>query len=197
MQIQVLGTSLTQMSAPQAPVPVQTQVRRSEVYLPDCIQFFNLSLNASITSFCLFAHITDNNEDAFQCRAQQRSKVCVANMNGLFSVSLSAVFVNIIFLYTLHCRMLEQLRKQQGSVLHPNYSAPFHSVEDTLHRLLPYHLYQGTANSSQDYQRGNEHPQFQCSIFMPFLLYFFVLMEHFGSFVSQWMMNLRRSPASC
>ncbi|XP_068441187.1 BRD4-interacting chromatin-remodeling complex-associated protein isoform X2 [Clinocottus analis] len=53
-------------------------------------------------------------------------------------------------------RMLEQLRKQQGSVLHPNYSDPFHSVEDTLHRLLPYHLYQGTANSSQDYQRVDD-----------------------------------------
>ncbi|XP_029373603.1 BRD4-interacting chromatin-remodeling complex-associated protein isoform X3 [Echeneis naucrates] len=53
-------------------------------------------------------------------------------------------------------RMLEQLRKQQGSVLHPNYSAPFHSFEDTLHRLLPYHLYQGTANSSQDYQRVDD-----------------------------------------
>ncbi|AWO98640.1 putative glioma tumor suppressor candidate region 1 protein isoform 2 [Scophthalmus maximus] len=53
-------------------------------------------------------------------------------------------------------RMLEQLRKQQGSALHPNYSAPFYSFEDTLHRLLPYHLYQGTANSSQDYQRVDE-----------------------------------------
>nr|XP_057935213.1 BRD4-interacting chromatin-remodeling complex-associated protein isoform X2 [Doryrhamphus excisus] len=53
-------------------------------------------------------------------------------------------------------RMLEQLRKQQGSVLHPNYSAPFYSFEDTLHRLLPYHLYQGTANSSQDYQRVDD-----------------------------------------
>nr|XP_033487292.1 BRD4-interacting chromatin-remodeling complex-associated protein isoform X2 [Epinephelus lanceolatus] len=53
-------------------------------------------------------------------------------------------------------RMLEQLRKQQGSVLHPNYSAPFHSFEDTLHRLLPYHLYQGTANSSQDYQKVDD-----------------------------------------
>lgn len=52
--------------------------------------------------------------------------------------------------------MLEQLRKQQGSVLHPNYSAPFHSFEDTLQRLVPYHLYQGTANSSQDYQKGNK-----------------------------------------
>lgn len=54
--------------------------------------------------------------------------------------------------------MLEQLRKHQGSVLHPNYSAPFCSFEDTLHRLLPYHLYQGTANSSQDYERGNKLP---------------------------------------
>lgn len=53
-------------------------------------------------------------------------------------------------------RMLEQLRKHQGSVLHPNYSAPFCSFEDTLHRLLPYHLYQGTANSSQDYQRVDD-----------------------------------------
>ncbi|XP_060929562.1 BRD4-interacting chromatin-remodeling complex-associated protein isoform X2 [Limanda limanda] len=53
-------------------------------------------------------------------------------------------------------RMLEQLRKQQGSVLHPNYSAPFHSIDDTLHRLLPYHLYQGTANSSEDYQRVDD-----------------------------------------
>ncbi|KAM9318212.1 BRD4-interacting chromatin-remodeling complex-associated protein [Pholidichthys leucotaenia] len=53
-------------------------------------------------------------------------------------------------------RMLEQLRKHQGSALHPNYSAPFRSFEDTLLRLLPYHLYQGTANSSQDYQRVDD-----------------------------------------
>ncbi|KAF3693274.1 BRD4-interacting chromatin-remodeling complex-associated protein [Channa argus] len=62
-------------------------------------------------------------------------------------------------------RMLEQLRKQQGSVLHPNYSAPFHSFEDTLHRLLPYHLYQGTANSSQDYQRvDDEFERVSCQL---------------------------------
>ncbi|KAF7218719.1 transcript variant X2 [Nothobranchius furzeri] len=53
-------------------------------------------------------------------------------------------------------RVLEQLRKHQGSVLHPSFSAPFHSFEDTLHRLLPYHVYQGTANSSQDYQRVDD-----------------------------------------
>ncbi|CAN9511634.1 unnamed protein product [Ophioblennius macclurei] len=62
-------------------------------------------------------------------------------------------------------RMLEQLRKHQGSALHPNYSAPFHSFEDTLHRLLPYHLYQGTANSSQDYQRvDDEFERVSCQL---------------------------------
>ncbi|XP_028818370.1 BRD4-interacting chromatin-remodeling complex-associated protein isoform X2 [Denticeps clupeoides] len=53
-------------------------------------------------------------------------------------------------------RMLEQIRKQQGSVLHPDYSSPFRSFEDSLHRLLPYHLYQGTASSPQDYQRVDD-----------------------------------------
>ncbi|XP_060779976.1 BRD4-interacting chromatin-remodeling complex-associated protein isoform X3 [Neoarius graeffei] len=48
-------------------------------------------------------------------------------------------------------RILEQLRKLQASVLHPDYSSPFHSFEDTLCRLLPYHVYQGTAPSPQDY----------------------------------------------
>ncbi|CAJ1064959.1 BRD4-interacting chromatin-remodeling complex-associated protein isoform X2 [Xyrichtys novacula] len=94
MQIQVLGTSLTQMPAPQPPAPVQTQT---------------------------------------------------TTMKMPFSAEPSK-----------EARMLEQLRKQQGSVLHPNYSAPFCSFEDTLHRLLPYHVYQGTANSSQDYQRVDD-----------------------------------------
>lgn len=62
------------------------------------------------------------------------------------------VFVR--FPRALPCRMLEQLRKQQGSVLHPDYSSPFRSFEDSLHRLLPYHLYQGTASSQHDYQKG-------------------------------------------
>ncbi|XP_037837403.1 BRD4-interacting chromatin-remodeling complex-associated protein isoform X2 [Kryptolebias marmoratus] len=62
-------------------------------------------------------------------------------------------------------RVLEQLRKHQGSALHPNYSAPFCSFEDTLHRLLPYHLYQGTANSSQDYQRvDDEFERVSCQL---------------------------------
>ncbi|XP_033832356.1 BRD4-interacting chromatin-remodeling complex-associated protein isoform X1 [Periophthalmus magnuspinnatus] len=53
-------------------------------------------------------------------------------------------------------RLLEQLRKQQGSALHPNYSAPFNTFEDTLHRLLPYHLYQGNVHSSEDYEKVDE-----------------------------------------
>ncbi|XP_052360424.1 BRD4-interacting chromatin-remodeling complex-associated protein-like, partial [Oncorhynchus keta] len=51
-------------------------------------------------------------------------------------------------------RMLEQLRKQQGSVLHPDYSSSFQCFEDTLTHLVPYHLYQGTATPPHDYHRG-------------------------------------------
>ncbi|KAG5844543.1 hypothetical protein ANANG_G00163610 [Anguilla anguilla] len=50
-------------------------------------------------------------------------------------------------------RMLEQLRKQQGSVLRPDYGSPFCSYGDALQRLVPYHLYQGTPCSLQDYCR--------------------------------------------
>ncbi|XP_048836606.1 LOW QUALITY PROTEIN: BRD4-interacting chromatin-remodeling complex-associated protein [Brienomyrus brachyistius] len=53
-------------------------------------------------------------------------------------------------------RMLEQLRKQQGSVLHPDYGSPFRSFEDSLLRLLPYHLYQGTRSSPEDYLKVDE-----------------------------------------
>uniref|UniRef100_A0A8C6WG67 BRD4 interacting chromatin remodeling complex associated protein n=1 Tax=Neogobius melanostomus TaxID=47308 RepID=A0A8C6WG67_9GOBI len=53
-------------------------------------------------------------------------------------------------------KLLEQLRKQQGSVLHPNYSAPFNTFEDTLQRLLPYHLYQGNIHSSNDYDKVDD-----------------------------------------
>ncbi|XP_068172732.1 BRD4-interacting chromatin-remodeling complex-associated protein-like isoform X2 [Antennarius striatus] len=103
MQIQVLGSSLTQRPAPQPQTPVQTQT--TTLKMP-------------------------------------------------FSAEPSK-----------EARMLEQLRKHQGSVLHPNYSAPFYSFEDTFHRLLPYHLYQGTANSSQDYQRvDDEFERVSCQL---------------------------------
>ncbi|XP_065138862.1 BRD4-interacting chromatin-remodeling complex-associated protein isoform X2 [Paramisgurnus dabryanus] len=94
LQIQVLGSGLSQMPAPPPPAPVQTQT---------------------------------------------------TTLKRPFSMEPSK-----------EARMLEQLRKQQGSVLHPDYSSPFHSFEDTLHRLLPYHLYQGMASSSEDYRKVDD-----------------------------------------
>ncbi|KAJ3589983.1 hypothetical protein NHX12_007940 [Muraenolepis orangiensis] len=94
IKLQVLGSSLAQMPALQAPMPIHTQI--PTVKMP-------------------------------------------------FSAEPSK-----------EARMLEQLRKQQGSVLHPNHGAPFDSFGDSLQRLLPYHLYQGTANSAQDYQRVDD-----------------------------------------
>ncbi|XP_069857190.1 LOW QUALITY PROTEIN: BRD4-interacting chromatin-remodeling complex-associated protein-like [Dipodomys merriami] len=51
---------------------------------------------------------------------------------------------------------LEHLHKHQGSVLHPDYKTAFPSFEDALHRLLPYHVYQGTLPSPSDYHRVDE-----------------------------------------
>ncbi|XP_036379248.1 BRD4-interacting chromatin-remodeling complex-associated protein-like [Megalops cyprinoides] len=92
--LQVMGTGVSQLSAPQPPAPVQTQT--TALKMP-------------------------------------------------FSMKPSK-----------EARMLEQLRKQQGSVLHPDYSSPFRSFADALQRLIPYHLYQGTPSSLQDYRRVDE-----------------------------------------
>lgn len=51
---------------------------------------------------------------------------------------------------------LEHLHKHQGSVLHPDYKTAFPSFEDALHRLLPYHVYQGALPSPNDYHRVDE-----------------------------------------
>nr|XP_035143317.1 BRD4-interacting chromatin-remodeling complex-associated protein isoform X7 [Callithrix jacchus]XP_035143319.1 BRD4-interacting chromatin-remodeling complex-associated protein isoform X7 [Callithrix jacchus] len=51
---------------------------------------------------------------------------------------------------------LEHLHKHQGSVLHPDYKTAFPSFEDALHRLLPYHVYQGTLPSPNDYHKVDE-----------------------------------------
>ncbi|KAJ8280283.1 hypothetical protein GJAV_G00052720 [Gymnothorax javanicus] len=56
-------------------------------------------------------------------------------------------------------KTLEQLRKQQGSVLRPDFSTPFHSFEDSVHRLLPYHLYQGTVSTPQNFHQVDEEFQ--------------------------------------
>ncbi|XP_040179211.1 BRD4-interacting chromatin-remodeling complex-associated protein isoform X2 [Rana temporaria] len=51
---------------------------------------------------------------------------------------------------------LEQLHKHQGAVLHPDYKTPFHSFEDALHRLLPYHVYQGLLPNSNDLNKVDD-----------------------------------------
>ncbi|XP_037675409.1 BRD4-interacting chromatin-remodeling complex-associated protein isoform X2 [Choloepus didactylus] len=51
---------------------------------------------------------------------------------------------------------LEHLHKHQGSVLHPDYKTAFPSFEDALHRLLPYHVYQGALPSPTDYHKVDE-----------------------------------------
>lgn len=51
---------------------------------------------------------------------------------------------------------LEQLHKHQGAVLHPDYKTSFRSFEDALHRLLPYHVYQGTLPSPYDHRKDEE-----------------------------------------
>ncbi|XP_066438080.1 BRD4-interacting chromatin-remodeling complex-associated protein isoform X1 [Eleutherodactylus coqui] len=51
---------------------------------------------------------------------------------------------------------LEQLHKHQGSVLHPDYKSPFHSFEDALHRLLPYHVYQGLLPTEHDLRKVDD-----------------------------------------
>ncbi|XP_075692346.1 BRD4-interacting chromatin-remodeling complex-associated protein isoform X2 [Rhinoderma darwinii] len=51
---------------------------------------------------------------------------------------------------------LEQLHKHQGSVLHPDYKSSFHSFEDTLHRLLPYHVYQGLLPAEHDLRKVDD-----------------------------------------
>ncbi|KAM3911635.1 BRD4-interacting chromatin-remodeling complex-associated protein isoform 2-T2 [Leptodactylus fuscus] len=51
---------------------------------------------------------------------------------------------------------LEQLHKHQGSVLHPDYKSSFHSFEDALHRLLPYHVYQGLLPTEHDLKKVDD-----------------------------------------
>lgn len=104
-----------------------------------CLRVFILFVNKMSHNRCV--DFTDARKEASDTR--------------LLKNCLTSVFKCFVCVSTLRCRVLEQLRKHQGSVLHPNYGAPFNSFDDTLHRLLPYHLYQGTANSSQDYQKGS------------------------------------------
>ncbi|XP_041090487.1 BRD4-interacting chromatin-remodeling complex-associated protein-like [Polyodon spathula] len=72
------------------------------------------------------------------------------------SVQLGSVTTPFTAPPSKEARMLEQLRRQQGAVLHPDYQSPFSTFGDALQRLLPYHLYQGTPSSGKDYTRVDE-----------------------------------------
>ncbi|XP_041509570.1 BRD4-interacting chromatin-remodeling complex-associated protein isoform X2 [Microtus oregoni] len=74
---------------------------------------------------------------------QYDSKLCSLKKQPLLQPSKEACF-------------LEHLHKHQGSVLHPDYKTAFPSFEDALHRLLPYHVYQGALPSPNDYHKVDE-----------------------------------------
>ncbi|XP_029414132.1 BRD4-interacting chromatin-remodeling complex-associated protein [Nannospalax galili] len=74
---------------------------------------------------------------------QYDSKLCSLKKHPLLQPSKEACF-------------LEHLHKHQGSVLHPDYKTAFPSFEDALHRLLPYHVYQGALPSPNDYHKVDE-----------------------------------------
>lgn len=91
---------------------------------------------------------------------------------------------------------LEHLHKHQGSVLRPDYKTAFPSFEDALHRLLPYHVYQGALPSPNDYHRGEAspgHPIWACGVGVGGE----ALRSVWTGLVPQWTRSLRRSPRSC
>ncbi|GCB79649.1 hypothetical protein scyTo_0018780, partial [Scyliorhinus torazame] len=52
--------------------------------------------------------------------------------------------------------VLDSLHKHQDAVLHPDYTSCFRSHDDMVHRLLPYHLYQGTLPSGEEHSKVDE-----------------------------------------
>ncbi|XP_059840987.1 BRD4-interacting chromatin-remodeling complex-associated protein-like isoform X5 [Hypanus sabinus] len=52
--------------------------------------------------------------------------------------------------------LLDRLRMDQDTVLQPDYKSPFRSYQDMVHRLLPYHLYQGTLPSVEEHRKVDE-----------------------------------------
>ncbi|XP_078263383.1 uncharacterized protein LOC144597725 [Rhinoraja longicauda] len=55
--------------------------------------------------------------------------------------------------------LLERFCKDQTSVMQPDCNAPFHSFEDTVLSLLPYHVCEGTMPSSVDFNKVDEEFQ--------------------------------------
>ncbi|XP_069764182.1 BRD4-interacting chromatin-remodeling complex-associated protein-like isoform X2 [Narcine bancroftii] len=52
--------------------------------------------------------------------------------------------------------LVDRLRVDQDAVLQPDYKTPFRSYQDMVHRLLPYHLYQGTLPSVEEHRKVDE-----------------------------------------
>ncbi|XP_078287333.1 BRD4-interacting chromatin-remodeling complex-associated protein-like [Rhinoraja longicauda] len=52
--------------------------------------------------------------------------------------------------------LVERLRGDQDGVLQPDYKSSFRTHQDTMHRLLPYHLYQGTLPSVDQHRKVDE-----------------------------------------
>ncbi|XP_051884051.1 BRD4-interacting chromatin-remodeling complex-associated protein-like [Pristis pectinata] len=52
--------------------------------------------------------------------------------------------------------LLERFCKDQTSVMQPDCNTPFHSFEDTVFRLLPYHVCKGTMPSNVDFNKVDE-----------------------------------------
>lgn len=118
-----------------------------------------------------FIYTGHNFKKAFYYGAKQRSTVsCVFFIicTKMTKVKMCRRWFGLSTNMQQFFRMLEQLRKLQGSVLHPDYSSPFCSFEDTLCRLLPYHLYQGVAPSPQDYHKGKRFLCLYDKIYVPF-----------------------------
>ncbi|XP_072343838.1 BRD4-interacting chromatin-remodeling complex-associated protein-like isoform X2 [Scyliorhinus torazame] len=49
--------------------------------------------------------------------------------------------------------LLEKFCKDQSSVMQPDYNTPFNSFEDTVFKLLPYHVCKGTLPSNVDFNK--------------------------------------------
>ncbi|XP_072343845.1 BRD4-interacting chromatin-remodeling complex-associated protein-like isoform X3 [Scyliorhinus torazame] len=52
--------------------------------------------------------------------------------------------------------LLEKFCKDQSSVMQPDYNTPFNSFEDTVFKLLPYHVCKGTLPSNVDFNKVDE-----------------------------------------
>uniref|UniRef100_A0A3B3WUJ2 GLTSCR protein conserved domain-containing protein n=1 Tax=Poecilia mexicana TaxID=48701 RepID=A0A3B3WUJ2_9TELE len=171
--LQLVGAQIQTLSSITQPSPQHKQLLEK---LQQVLLLFLLQRNSNVLFFFPILNFLNVSLFAFQLTSQtppvkmplstEPSKEARFAASASFRPELNRFVVGIFLTTSCKlCRMLEQLRKHQGSVLHPNYSAPFLSFDDTLNRLLPYHLYQGTANSSQDYQRvDDEFERVSCQL---------------------------------